>query len=31
MLKNAYIEKLDDIVDEYNNKYYRTIKMRLVI
>ena len=30
-LKNAYIEKLDDIVDEYNNKYYRTIKMRLVI
>ena len=25
--KNMYIHKLDDIVDEYNNTYYRTIKM----
>ena len=24
--KNAYIDKLDDIVDEYNNTYHRTIK-----
>ena len=24
--KNAYIEKLDDIVDEYNNTYHTTIK-----
>ena len=23
-----YIDKLDDIVNEYNNKYYRTIKMK---
>ena len=26
--KNAYIDKLDDIVDEYNNKYHTTIKMK---
>ena len=26
--KNAYIDKLDDIVNEYNNTYHRTIKMR---
>ena len=25
--KNVYIDKLDDIVDEYNNTYHRTIKM----
>ena len=25
--KNVYIDKLDDIVNEYNNTYYRTIKM----
>ena len=24
--KNVYIDKLDDIVDEYNNTYHRTIK-----
>ena len=24
--KNAYIDKLDDIVDGYNNTYHRTIK-----
>ena len=23
-----YIDKLDDIVNEYNNKYYRTNKMK---
>ena len=28
--KNVYIDKLDDIVDEYNNTYYRTIKMKSV-
>ena len=26
--KNAYINKLDDIVGEYNNTYHRTIKMK---
>ena len=25
-----YIDKLDDIVNEYNNTYHRTIKMKLV-
>ena len=26
--KNMYIDKLDDIVNEYNNDYYKTIKMK---
>ena len=26
--KNMYIDKLDDIVDEYNNTYHTTIKMK---
>ena len=26
--KNVYINQLDDIVNEYNNIYYRTIKMK---
>ena len=26
--KNVYIDKLDDIVDECNNTYHRTIKMK---
>ena len=26
--KNAYINKLDDIVNEYNNAYHRIIKMK---
>ena len=26
--KNVYNDKLDDIVDEYNNTYHRTIKMK---
>ena len=26
--KNVYIDKLDDIVDEYNNKYHRAIKLK---
>ena len=26
--KNGYIDKLDDIVNEYNNTYHRTIKMK---
>ena len=28
--KNVYIDKLDDIVDEYNNTYHRSIKMKLI-
>ena len=27
---NVYVDKLDDIVGEYNNTYYRTIKMKPV-
>ena len=30
VLKNVYIDKLDDIVDEYNNTYHRSIKMKPV-
>ena len=26
--RNVYIDKLDDIVDEYNNKYHTTIKLK---
>ena len=28
--KNVYIDKLDDIVNEYNNAYHTTIKMKPV-
>ena len=28
--KNMYIDKLDDIVNEYNHTYHRTIKMKSV-
>ena len=28
--KNVYIDKLDDIVGEYNNTYHRIIKMKPV-
>ena len=28
--KDVYIDKLDDIVNEYNNTYHRTIKMKIV-
>ena len=28
MLKNVYIVKLDDIVNEYKNTYHRTIKIK---
>ena len=28
--KNVYIDKLDDIVDEYNNTYHRKIKIKPV-
>ena len=28
--KNVYINKLDDTVNEYNNTYQRTIKMKPV-
>ena len=30
MSKNVYINKLDDIVNKYNNAYHRTIKMKPV-
>ena len=30
MSKNFYIDKLDDIVDGYNNTYQRAIKMKPV-
>ena len=30
MSKNVYIDKLDDIVDEYHNTYHRTIEMEPV-
>ena len=28
--KNVYTDKIDDIVNKYNNTYYRTIKMKPV-
>ena len=28
--KNVYIDKLDDLVNEYNNAYHRAIKMKPV-
>ena len=28
--KNVYFDVLDDIVDEYNNTYHRTIKMKAI-
>ena len=28
--QNVYIDKLDDIVNEYNNTYHRTIKVKLI-
>ena len=28
MSQNVYIDKLNDIINEYNNTYYRTIKMK---
>ena len=28
--KNVYIDKLDDIVNKYNNTYHSTIKMKPV-
>ena len=31
VLKNMYINKLDDIVNQYNNTYHRTIKMKPVV
>ena len=30
MSKKVYIDKLDDIVNEYNNTYHNTIKMKLI-
>ena len=31
ILKNVYIDKLHDIVNEYNNTYQRTIRMKLLM
>ena len=28
--KNVYIDKLDEIVNEYNNTYHRTTKMKTI-
>ena len=28
--KNVYIDKVDDIVNEYNNRYHTTIKIELI-
>ena len=28
--KNVYTDKLDEIVNKYNNKYHKTIKMKPV-
>ena len=28
ILKNVYTDKLDDIVNKYNNTYYSAIKMK---
>ena len=28
--KNMYIDKLDDIVNKYNNTYHKTVKMKTV-
>ena len=28
--RNVYIDKLDDIINEYNNAYYKTSKMRSI-
>ena len=30
VLKNVYIDKLNDIVNEYSNTYHRTIKMKFI-
>ena len=30
VLKNVYIDKLDDIVNKYNNTYHSTTKMKSV-
>ena len=30
ILKNVYIDKLDDIVNKYNNNFHRTYKMKPV-
>ena len=29
--KNVYIDKLDDIVNKYNNTYHRTVKMKPIV
>ena len=29
--KNVYLDKLDDIVNEYNNKYLATLKIKPIV
>ena len=29
--RNMYVDKLDDLVDKYNNRYHNTIKMKAVV
>ena len=29
--KNVYIDKLDEIVNEYNNTHHKTIKMKPIV
>ena len=31
VLKNVYIDKLDDVVNKCNNRYHNTIKMKTVV
>ena len=28
--KNAYTDKLDDVINEYNNTYHRAMKMKTI-
>ena len=29
--RNMYVDKLDDLVNKYNNRYHNTIKMKAVV
>ena len=29
--KNVYIDKLDDVVNKYNNTYHSTIKIKMML
>ena len=30
-MKNVYIDELDDLCDEYNNKYHGTMEMKAIL